>query len=207
MPKRDRRADIMRAAERLFTSRRYHQITLDDVVGEARVGKGTVYRYFGSKDDLFFQTAMRGFDELCGLLGASVSADVPFDRQLLAACREISRFFDRRRQWVRLVQAEEGRMYWESEPIRSRWLGERRKLVGAVAAIFQRGVSAGRVRCDVPPEVLANFLLGLLRTRARDLADLKERHKSLELVVDVFCRGAGAVVRAAADQPSVPAGV
>ena len=44
----------MRAAEKLFTSRRYHEISLDAVVQEARVGKGTIYRYFQSKDDLFF---------------------------------------------------------------------------------------------------------------------------------------------------------
>jgi hypothetical protein len=40
--------------------------------------------------------------------------------------------------------------------------------------------------------VLANFLLGMLRTRARDLADYPEPLRRYELVVDVFCRGAGA---------------
>ena len=40
MAKRDRRAEIMQAAEKLFTRGRVHQLTLDDVVQEARVGKG-----------------------------------------------------------------------------------------------------------------------------------------------------------------------
>ena len=64
----DKRLAIMQAAESLFTSRRLHEITLDDVAREAQVGKGTIYRYFQDKDDLFFQTATQGFDELCDLL-------------------------------------------------------------------------------------------------------------------------------------------
>ena len=43
-----------------------------------------------------------------------------------------------------------------------------------------------------PKPVLANFLLGMLRTRARDLADCPHAHKRYEVVVDVFCRGANA---------------
>lgn len=192
MAKRDRRCEIMQAAERLFTSRQYHEITLDDVVQEARVGKGTVYRYFESKDDLFFQTATRGFDDLCSELDASTPPEGPFQEQLLAVCRQISAFFLKRRQWMRMVQAEDGRMHWESEPIRSRWLEERHKLVGAVATTLQRGMAGGEVRRDVPVEVLANFLLGMLRTRARDLENWSTLDKSLAFVVDLFVRGAGA---------------
>jgi hypothetical protein len=52
-------------------------------------------------------------------------------------------------------------------------------------------VKEGTVRADIPPEVLANFLLGMLRTRARDLADCPEPLRRHEVVVDVFCGGAG----------------
>jgi AcrR family transcriptional regulator len=191
MPKRDRRCEIMRAAERLFTSRRYHEVTLDDVVREARVGKGTVYRYFRSKDDLFFQIATRGFDDLCSLLEANVPDRGPFEGQLLEVCRQITGFFLRRRQWMRMVQAEDGRMHWESEPIRSRWLRERHKLVAAVGAILERGVAAKKIRRDVPAEVLANFVLGMLRTRARDLENWETLEKALAFAVDIFLNGAG----------------
>ena len=63
-----RRLQIMRAVETLFTSRQVHEITLDDVIRQAGVGKGTLYRYFKDKDDLFFQTATSGFDDLHKML-------------------------------------------------------------------------------------------------------------------------------------------
>jgi TetR/AcrR family fatty acid metabolism transcriptional regulator len=190
MAKRDRRSEIMQAAEKLFTSRQFHQITLDDVVREARVGKGTIYRYFQDKEDLFFQTATRGFDELCELLSRKVPQDASFGEQLLGMCGQISAFFCSRRQLLRLMQAEESRISGRSGEIRDRWVRERRKLASSVAGVLAKGVAEGQIRADIPPEILAQFLLGMLRTRARDLADVPESQRPLELIVSLFCQGA-----------------
>jgi len=191
MAKRDRREAIMRAAEKLFTGPRFHEITLDHVVEEAGVGKGTVYRYFENKDDLFFQTATRGFDEMCELLVRKVPEEAPFADRLLSACVEIAAFFKRRRKLFRMMQSEEARMHWRRPEIRERWLARRRRLVAAVAEILRQGVRDGKVRRDVRPDVLAAFLLGMLRARARDMTDVPERERSLKRVVDLFLAGAG----------------
>ena len=190
MSKRDRRADIMRAAEKLFTSRRYHEIALDDVVQEARVGKGTIYRYFRNKEDLFFQTASSGFEELCELISLKVPENGSFTEQLVGVCRSISEFFSKRRQLFRMMQSEDARMHWCRGEVRERWLQQHKKLVSAVGQIVQKGVREGRVRRDVPAEILATFLLGMLRTRARALADVPAGTRPVELVVDLFCHGA-----------------
>ncbi len=182
---------IMQAAERLFTSRRFHEITMDDVAREAGVGKGTIYRYFQDKDDLFFRTATSGFDELCDLLRRKVPGNASFAQQLLIACGQIGRFFERRRQLSRMMQSEEGRMSWGSGQLHQRWMEHRKRLVAAVAEMIQKGVCEGQVRADIPPGVLANFLLGMLRTRGRDLCDVPQAMRQHEVVVDLFCHGAG----------------
>jgi len=82
----------MQAAEELFTSRRFHEITLDEVAQAAHVGKGTIYRYFKDKDDLFFQTASAGLDALCGLIHDGVPSSASFEDKLLAVCDRISSF-------------------------------------------------------------------------------------------------------------------
>ena len=69
-------------------------------------------------------------------------------------------------------------------------MAKRKNLVAAVAEIIQKGVREGKVRNDIPPEVLANFFLGMLRTRARDLANAPAVTPRNELLVDLFCRGA-----------------
>jgi AcrR family transcriptional regulator len=189
MPRPDKRQQIMQAAEKLFTTRRLHEITTDDVAEAAGVGKGTIYRYFRDKDDLFFQTATSGLDELCELLRRKVPEDAPFDEQLLSVCVNITTFFDRRRQLFRMVQTEDGRMSLCKGDLHDRWMQRRKKLLSALAAIMSKGIAEGELRSDVPPEILANFLLGMLRTRARDLADAPKGLQRHELVVDLFCHG------------------
>jgi AcrR family transcriptional regulator len=191
MAREDRRRQIMQAAEKLFSSRRFHEITTDEVARAAGVGKGTMYRHFRDKDDLFFQTAMAGFDELCDLLHERVAQADPFPEQLLSACREIVEFFENRWQLFRMMQAEEFRLALSKGAVYERWMEHRKKLIVALAEIIRCGVSEGQVRGDVPPEVLANFLMGMLRTRTRDLKGAPAAVRRLELVIDLFCRGAG----------------
>jgi len=186
-----KRAQIMQAAEKLFASRRFHEITTDDIAREAKVGKGTIYRYFPDKDELFFQTAMSGFDEMCDLLHRGAQEQEGFRSQILMACRQISQFFQRRRQLFRMMQAEEAPILWHNDDMRRRWLGNRSRLVSAMGQIIDKGVSEGLIRSDVQSTVLAQFLMGMLRTRARDLHDAPEAMQSLELVVELFVRGAG----------------
>jgi len=195
MAMRDRRQQIMRAAERLFTSRRFHEITLDDVAEEARVGKGTIYRHFRDKEDLFFQVALSGFDELCDLLRRKVCDGEPFEGQLLSACRSVSRFFESRRQLLRIMQTEDARMHWCRGPMHEEWGARRRNLAAAMGQVLEKGVRESKVRPDVPAEALAQFLLGMLRTRARDLEEAPETVKSHEIVVELFLRGAGSGTR------------
>jgi len=182
----------MRAAEKLFTRGRIHEVTLDDVAQAAKVGKGTIYRYFRDKDDLFLQTATAGFDELCQLLRRRVSEEASFPDQLLEACGQIGRFFERRRHLFRMMQAEEAHMYWHKGSMRERWHERRKNLTAAVAEIIGRGVARGDIRSDVPTDVLASFFLGMVRTRTRHLKDAPESARRHEVVVDLFCHGAAA---------------
>jgi TetR/AcrR family transcriptional repressor of nem operon len=49
---RSSREAILKAATRLMQIRGYHATSLDDVLGESGVGKGTFYHHFKSKEDL-----------------------------------------------------------------------------------------------------------------------------------------------------------
>jgi AcrR family transcriptional regulator len=190
MAQSDKKYQIMRAAEKLFTSKRFHEITTDDLAREAGVGKGTIYRHFRDKDDIFWQVAMSGFDEMCRLLETRVAHDVPFEQQLRCACDVISEFVADRRQLFRMMQTEDGRVHWMKDQFRQAWRQRRQRLVAAVARIIERGVTAGQVRRDMQPAVLANLLLGILRTRVRDLEDVDESQRDLGLLLAFFLRGA-----------------
>ena len=192
MGRDDKRLNIIQAAERLFTDRRFHEITLSEIAKVAAVGKGTIYQYFEDKDDLFFHTATSGFDALCALLRRKVPEQAPFEEQLLDACAQIGAFFGHRRPLLRMMQSEDARMLCSKGKMCERWNAKRVKLVEALAGIVRKGVAEKKVRADVPAEVLAEFLLGMLRTRTRRLENAPEAVRGYALVTDLFRNGAAA---------------
>jgi AcrR family transcriptional regulator len=187
----DKRQQIMSVVEKVANSRRFHEVTLDEIARGAKVGKGTIYHYFKDKEDLFFQVATSGFDELCELLKQKIPHNTSFSEKLLSICKHVSRFFSARHQLLQMMQTEAGLVYWRGGRIRQRWLDKRKVLVDTLADVFAEGVDAGVIRSDISTEILATFLLGLLRTRARDLRDTPENMKSYTLLVDLFMNGAG----------------
>ncbi len=54
-----------------------------------------------------------------------------------------------------------------------------------------RGSASGKNRRDIPPEILAEYLLGMLRTRSWELEDRSEPLRSQALLLDLFTKGAG----------------
>jgi len=50
----DKRNRLMAATEEVFSRRGYAQATVDEIISLADTGKGTLYKYFGNKDDLFY---------------------------------------------------------------------------------------------------------------------------------------------------------
>lgn len=51
--KRQRRADILRAAEDLWAATSYADLSMNQVASAARLAKGTLYLYFDTKEELF----------------------------------------------------------------------------------------------------------------------------------------------------------
>src|ERR1700730_12021813 len=53
---------ILQAAGHLFGSQRFHEVRMEDIASEAEVGKGTLYRYFSDKEELYRAMLARSSD-------------------------------------------------------------------------------------------------------------------------------------------------
>ncbi len=67
-----RRAQIVAAARRCFARNGFHATSMDDVIGEAGLSAGAVYRYFPGKDALVVATIEDTLDVLHTLVGPSL---------------------------------------------------------------------------------------------------------------------------------------
>jgi len=189
MSKENRRRRIISAAERLFTEKRFHEVKMDDVASFAGVGKGTIYRYFKDKDDLFLNTIVSGNDELCELLRQNIKKDSPFIEQLFQLCVQIGGFLARKSRLFRIMDAEGSRMFRYRKEIRRRLDKHYKEMVSVVAETICKGVDAGEVRRDIPCEVLALFLLGMLFTLSHKAGMMPASARRYDVIVDIFYNG------------------
>ena len=85
------RADLVAAADRLFTGNGFHATSLDAIADEAGYTKGAVYSSFASKEDLFFavyeRRAERGIADYERGLAAAPTFESGLDALSLAAER------------------------------------------------------------------------------------------------------------------------
>ena len=61
--KEQRKNAIIDAAEKLFFSRGFDSVSMEEIAKEVELGKGTLYLYFKSKDSLFFAIVSRRWTE------------------------------------------------------------------------------------------------------------------------------------------------
>src|SRR5438445_6353106 len=94
---------ILSAAERLFGAQRYHEVRMEDVAAEAEVGKGTLYRYFRDKEELYVALLARASDDFMCKIEAVLSGDGSPRARLEAVVHAIIEQFDQRPNLLNLI--------------------------------------------------------------------------------------------------------
>lgn len=73
---------VLDAAERLFEQFGYRKTTVEEIAQEAKIGKGSVYLHFASKEDLGLCWLKRLHQHIFGDLVAITKSDQPFSKRL-----------------------------------------------------------------------------------------------------------------------------
>jgi AcrR family transcriptional regulator len=148
------------------------------------VGKGTVYRYFPSKRELFLAAADRGMRELRAQVEAArKEANDPLD-QISLAIRAYLEFFDAHPELVELLIQERSEFRDRKKPT---YFEHRDANVGRWRKLFRDLIKEKRVR-NIPAstitDVMSNLLYGTMFTnfftgkrksvegQARDILDI-----------------------------------
>lgn len=156
-PDEKKRREIMEAAARLFGARPFHAVKLDDVAAEARIGKGTVYVYFDSKEELYASVVEHGFVRLVdGLRGKLAGAGSGAWEPIRVVVEEVVRFAFR---FPDLFSVMPGTGVASQHAALRR---TRSECVSLIASIIRRGVEGGELE-DTYPELTANYMLAFVR--------------------------------------------
>jgi len=167
MVHRGKRELILKAAEALFTARRFDQVTLEDVCEKGRVGKGTIYRYFRDKEDLYAQVVLSGLDELHNSLEHRVSRSTVPDRELLAIAEALRRSHCKRESLFRSLHSMWLRQSVGRGTLREELRARQRRIMSLVSSVISAGVERGQYRRDMAPPLAARMFLAMAREAIR----------------------------------------
>ena len=173
-PDQKKRDTITATAAKMFASRPYHEVRLDDIAAAARIGKGTLYVYFDNKEDLYFSLIYDGFARLVDRLkerlgegaeggnGAGSGASEPALHAAAALeriVRELVAFGFAHPHFFELMRSI-GKVKGASEPA---WNRKRIEFQELVEGTIRRGVRRGEL-CDPHPELTALCIGGMVRS-------------------------------------------
>jgi TetR/AcrR family fatty acid metabolism transcriptional regulator len=158
--KTPRQADnILDAAARLFGMHRFHEVRMDDIAAEAEVGKGTLYRYFKDKEELYLALLRRAGEQYLEQVECVVSEVEGAQARLEVMVATIITYFDTHPNLLDLVQRAEVTQPNDQPFV---WHKVREGVFELVKRLFEEGRRSGEFFIR-EPDLAAWMLLGGLR--------------------------------------------
>jgi TetR/AcrR family transcriptional regulator len=196
-PDRTRRR-ILQAAIRLFAKHGFHAVSVDLIVGQARVNKRMVYHYFGSKDALFEAALSEVYTRIEAIEFHAVERGRSPREKLARLLESYFEFLDAEPEFTRLLQwenLEKGRHLTKSNHLLTK-----NPFLNRFRAIVQDGVAAGEFRPDLDVTHLMIHFIGLCfiyhsnrfslsQSLELDLGNGKVKKRGLSQVISLVFEG------------------
>jgi len=130
-----KRQAILAASKRLFAAKGFHGTSVSDIVREVGLPAGSLYTYFGSKDEVFRSVIDEGWEEFFGALSEALGAvDRPEDKLSLIVYRFLPSLFEDV-DLIAIIIAEAGR---------GSGLEEKLERLASLVTLFVARLSASR---------------------------------------------------------------
>ena len=140
-----RRAELTRAAARLFARQGYHGTSVGDLADALGMQKGSLYTHIDAKSDLLWEVARAGSEAFHGALD-DLPEEGPVLERIRAALRAHLRVVAEQHD-IATVFVREWR-YLEGERL-EQFVAERRRYEERVRALFREGRERGELRSDL----------------------------------------------------------
>jgi AcrR family transcriptional regulator len=185
--KQIRKDDIIDAAEKIFFLKGYDVATMDDIAKEAEFSKRTVYIYFNSKEQLYFEIMVRGYKILIEAIEDSL--DNIKEKNSLDRLKQIGKtFFDFNNEYPDYFNAimsyENGEKDFASgisDESREECYALGEKIFGYLSSALADGIEEGVIRDEIDiidtAIVIWSFTLGLFNTLIKKRNYIEHYHK------------------------------
>jgi AcrR family transcriptional regulator len=186
------RAQIIATAIELFSRHGLDEVPVDRIAAAADIGKGTIYNYFATKEDIVVAFMV----DLEKRVQAKVRRFVASRKPVASILADFIRFqFRGKAPYHPFVRVFLGQMFARTEQFLPYMVEMQKAIDPALEALFQGLQERGLVRKDVHlPELIVTFKtihLGLTALWAVEGPPFRQTENALKLEMRLFCEGLG----------------
>jgi AcrR family transcriptional regulator len=160
-------------------------VSVDEVAARAGAGKGSVYRHFPSKEQLYAAAVIEGFIELRSHIQAALEIAPSVRDRIVTIVRQTLSYFWNRPQFFALLR-DPSKLPRSQE---NRYRTERHELSVLITKVLNEGAKAQLIRDDLNLELLAESLLGMMRGINRYRSANVSSEEAALTVVHLFLDG------------------
>jgi AcrR family transcriptional regulator len=179
------REAILRCASEVFSARPFHEVLIDDISARLQIGKGTVYRYFDSKEALYFATIIAGLQGMHEAMEEVLRRDQPLEATIAELTRTLIGYFWERRDFFVLLHRHEPKL---DPGERAEWQRRREEYVAAVTAVVRQELARRRLR-GIDPRLAVEMLFGMIRAVCLFRAETDAAEDLARQVTHIFLTG------------------
>ena len=176
----DKKTLILNSAEAIFQSKDYHQATVEEIAKKAGVGKGTIYQYFSSKQDILQSLYQKGKDEYI----KRVQDLLDKSDTIAEVIGEIISFHIDNVSCSQLLLKSVMHSH-DIDP--SQFEPSKHEIEVMMQLMWQKGVKSGEIK-DISQEVFASYLIGIMMSSMVHMIMHKSEKLDLEKVKVEFKR-------------------
>jgi AcrR family transcriptional regulator len=178
---------ILTAAQKAFATRDFHEVLTDDIAADAGIGKATLYRYFGTKEDLYFAALVDAFEELHRVLEDALPRQSTPRGRLSLIAREVLRIFWNRRFFY-MLRHQDARRFGAQDRMLQR---HRERVIRSIQETLETGMAQGDFR-PMNARTGAELFMGMVRAALFYRRDAAVPRELVEQIIALFLHGVAA---------------
>jgi AcrR family transcriptional regulator len=159
-----RRSQILEAATFVFAEQSFGDADVQEIADKIGVGKGTIYRYFPSKEELFLAAVDHGMRNLKSAVDSAADLNKPPLERVAAGVLAYLKFFDEHPEIVELLVQERAYFRDRTKPT---YFVHREANLGPWRDLFRGLIRSGVVRelsVEHITEMISDLLYGMMFT-------------------------------------------
>lgn len=187
-----RRDEILHAARKVFSERGFAGATLDEIAVAAEFGKGTIYNYFSSKEELFVSVILTGMGRFREFVEAAVEAKSSSRGKIAAFVEASFEFFERHHHLFSILELERYNLARSlNQEMFERFCKQETRLHDFLHQIFKEGIRKREFK-KLDSQKLSEALFGLIHVtmiRAIREPDIHGTKEDAEFIKKLFFQG------------------